>query len=251
MTRTILVAALAIGLLSIPGIRAQPDAVVIPVATTADKIVAILQEQRFSYEKDLQTTPFREVLEDMARRYGVIFIVNKTAIGDMSARIDTAKAEKLTVIRTEGLLLATFFEVYLRALPIPDLTYLVRADHVEITTREAAQKEAGLLEAVEEAKASEDKAEAVRAKARLGLPLICVAAKERSLAGVFKELSTVYGLNVVVETSAREALKTAITQQLLNVPADTALELLAGQAGLAVVRKGNTFRVTSNGQGAQ
>ena len=45
---------------------------------------------------------------------------------------------------------------------------------------------------------------------------------------------------------ARDAMQTKITQRLLNVPADTALELLAAQGGFAVVRKGNTFRVISN-----
>jgi hypothetical protein len=43
------------------------------------------------------------------------------------------------------------------------------------------------------------------------------------------------------------ATKTLLTERLLNVPADTALELLAAQVSMSVVRKGNTFRIMSNG----
>ena len=174
-------------------------------------------------------------------------MVNKIAIGDRAATLDTAKAEQLSATKLEGLSLASFFEVYFRALPLYGITYLVRADHIEITTREAAQQEAGLLEAVDEAKESGEQGELVRAKARLSLPLVCVAVKDRPLATVLNDLSTAYGLNIVVEPGAQTMLKTPLTERLLNVPADTALELLAGQAGLKVVRKGNTFRITYNG----
>ena len=247
MFRTMLVAVLATGLLAMPGARAQPGEgrdVAIP---SAEKIVSILQVQRISYEKDLQTTPFKEVLEDLAKRYNVIFVVNKTAIGDMSAVLDTVKAEKLSSTKLEGMRFVTFLDVYFRAIPVPDITYLVRADHIEITTRDAAQQEAGLMEAMDEAKASGEQAEIVRAKARLNLPLVCVSAKEKPLSTILDELSAVYGLNIVVEPTAREPLKGPLTERLLNVPADTAIELLAGQAGLSVVRKGNTFRISFSG----
>ena len=247
MFRTMLVAVLATGLSAIPGVRAQPGEgrdVAIP---SAEKIVSIIQVQRISYEKDLQTTPFKEVLEDLAKRYNVIFVVNKTAIGDMSAVLDTVKAEKLSSTKLEGMRFVTFLDVYFRAIPVPDITYLVRADHIEITTRDAAQQEAGLMEAMDEAKASGEQAEIVRAKARLNLPLVCVSAKEKPLSTILDELAAVYGLNIVA-ADVKAPLKTPLTERLLNVPADTALELLAGQAGLNVVRKGNTFRIT---QGAQ
>ena len=141
MFRTMLVAVLATGLLAMPGVRAQPGAgrdVAIP---SAEKIVNFLQMQRVSYEKDLQTTPFKEVLEDLALRHGVIFVVNKVAIGDMAAALDTAKAEKLSVTKLDGMRFVTFLDVYFRSLPIENLTYLVRADHIEITTRDAAQQD--------------------------------------------------------------------------------------------------------------
>ena len=253
MIRTMLVALLATGLLAMPGVRAQPAAVQ-TVASSAEIIVNIIQMERVSYEKDLQTTPFKEVLEDVAKRYNITFVVNTSAFGDKANSIGIAKAEKLSVTKIDGMLLTTFFDVYFRALSVENVTYLVRADHIEITTRDAAQKEAGLMEAMDEAKALGEPSEVIRAKARLSLPLVCVAVKDRPLSAVLNDLSNVYGLNIVVEPGgggAREILKTPLTERLLNVPVDTALELLAGQAGLNVVRRGNTFRITSNGPGAQ
>jgi len=247
MMRAVLLACLAVGLFT-PGAPAQPPEKSRP---SADKIVALLQSAKISYEKDLQTTPFKEVLEDMARRYNITFVTNNAVLGDMANTLDTLKAEKLSVTSLNDLLLGTFLDVYFRGLAAESLTYLVRSDHIEITTRVAAQKEAGFLEAIDEAKASGDKAEVVRAKARLSLPLVCLAVRERAFSTVLNDLSATYGLNIVVEPNSPTSSKTVLTERLLNVPADTALELLAGQVGMKVVRKGNTFRMTSNGQGAQ
>lgn len=245
MVRAFVLAALAGGVLAIPGgVAAQPP----DAEKTADPAepVAILQTSRITYEKDLRTTPFSEVMNDIANRYKLPLVINTTTIENAGA-VPDARAEMLQVARLEAMPLRTFLDVYFRALTVPDVTYLVRPDHIEITSRQAAQKEAGLLEGMEEAKATGDPAELVRAKARLNLPLVCVAVKEKPLAAVLADLSRVYGLNVVIDPGAREVLKVLMTEQLLNVPADTALELLAGQAGLTVQRKGNTFRITGGG----
>lgn len=245
MVRAFLLAALTGGLLAIPGGaiagQDQDDAGKPP----ADP-VPVLQVQRVAYEKDLGTTPFKEVLGDLATRFKIAFVVNKTAFSS-DTNLDDAKADRLSAQRMEGLPLSTFLDVYFRGLSVEHVTYMVRRDHIEITTRQAAQKEAGLLEGVDEAKAGGDAMELVRAKARLNLPLVCVAVENKPLSAVLADLSRVYGLNVVIEPGAREPLKVPMTERLLNVPADTALELLAGQAGLSVVRKGNTFRITGGG----
>src|SRR5438270_482992 len=79
--------------------------------------------------------------------------------------------------------------------------------------------------------AAVEAAPAIRAEYRTQLPLVCAAADKEPLADVLKTLGRVYDLNVVVHPSARAAVKnTLVTEQLLNVPADTALELLVDQA---------------------
>lgn len=250
MLKQVVAVALGVGLLTMPGARARfPDTKPGP-ADTADKIIAVLQRTKVEYEKDPQTTPFRELIEDFSKRYRVIFIVNKSAIGEFAAQLDTAKSEKFAATGTDGLSLISFLNAYLRGLSVEGLTYLVRTDHIEITTYAAASKEAGLLEAVEEARTADDRGELVRAKSRLSLPLVSIAGQPLPLSDILRDLSGAYGLNIVVDPTVRDAMKTQISQRLLNVPADTALELLASQAGLAAVRKGNTFRIVSNG-GAQ
>src|SRR6185312_4183441 len=131
-------------------ITAKPQAAGEPTADSAEKIVAALQNSRVSYEKDLKSTPFQEVLQDLAKRYDIIFVVNKTAIVDVANQLDTSRAENLSVSRMDGLTLAWFLNVYFRALPVPFITYLIRPNHIEITTVQAAQKESGLQEAIDE-----------------------------------------------------------------------------------------------------
>ncbi|MDB5311755.1 MAG: hypothetical protein JWO38_5957 [Gemmataceae bacterium] len=256
MVRAFLLAAVTGGLLVVPGgaaAKPQPGgekAAGPGVVVTAEKNVAVLQGVKVSYEKDLQTTPLSEALADLATRYQITFVINKAAFTDTADQLPDAKATRLSATKLEGMTLGTFLDIYLRGLSVPDVTYMVRPDHIEITTREAAQKEAGLMEAIDEAKAGGDPAELVRAKARLNLPLVCVAVESKPLGTVLNDLSRTYGLNIVVDSQIREGTKLMLTERLLNVPADTALGLLAGQAGLFVVRKGNTFRVTGS-PGAQ
>ena len=227
----------------------RPDYIEIRAEQKADAlnpaghIVDVLHNERINYEKDLQTTPFNEVIGDFAKKYDIPFIVDKTALGDAAAQLDTAKAEKLSLTSLNGLPLSTFLDVYLRALPLDaHITYLVRADHIAITSHEQASKVSGLQEAFEQAKVSKDAAKLVRAEARLKLPLVCIDAKERSLSAVLEDLRRVYGVNIVVPQGARENANSIITMRLLNVPIDTALEVLGPWK---VIRKGNVFILTA------
>ncbi|HEY2910666.1 MAG TPA: hypothetical protein VGI99_10495, partial [Gemmataceae bacterium] len=114
---------------------------------TQEKIRTILGDNpyiegpRVNYEKDLQTTPFTEVIGDLAKRHEITFVVNKTALGDMAAQLDTAKAEKLSVQSLNGMPVGTFLDVYLRALPVAGVTYVVRPDYIEITSYQARMEE--------------------------------------------------------------------------------------------------------------
>lgn len=210
---------------------------------SADHIVDVLHNARIEMQADLQTAPFSEVIAFLAKKYEVQFIVDKTALGDAAVQLDTARAEKLSVSSLNGLSVAAFLRIYLRSLPVEGVAYLVKADHIEITSREEALRTSGLLEAVEQASIEGNKKQLVAAQARLNLPLVCLAAKERTLGDILKELKRVYGINIVVDPSAKEAMKTPLSLDLLNVPADTAMEVLAAQAGASLVRKGNVFMV--------
>lgn len=228
MFRLSILALLVAGLLTTPSVRAQDKA----TADSAEKIVAVLHDAKVSYEKDLRTTPFLEVLDDLEKMHRVKFIISATKFG-ADVNVQQLKAEALSPKELNGMCLHAFLKAYLSALPLEDVTYAVRPDHIEITTKSAVREEAGL-----------DESEAEQATpSRMNLPIVCLAVKEKPLSAVFDELRRVYGLNIVVRGPDRS--KTPITIQLLNVPADNALELIAEQAELGVVRKGNTFRINS------
>jgi tetratricopeptide (TPR) repeat protein len=108
---------------------------------TQKKLQTILEEQRVSYEKDLRNTPFREVMDDLEKRFNITIISNKTAIGDMSAQLDSAKAEKLDTKSLDGMPIGDFLDVYLKNLPIPYLTFVVRPHYIEITSYDARLEE--------------------------------------------------------------------------------------------------------------
>ena len=248
MVRALVLAALAAGLMAVPGVVAQPAKEEKAEPRTTGQIVAVLHNERVAYEKDLVTTPFPEVLGDLSRRFAIPFIIDKTAFEDGNA-FDDARAIQLGAPRLEGLTLHSFLQAYLRALSVPHVTYMVRDGYIEITSLDAAQKEAGLEEALDEAGNLDDPVAVVKNRARLKLPLVCVVVEDRPLSDLLGTLARVYGLNIVIDPAASEQAKTRLTERLLNVPADTAIELLAKQAGLNALRKGNVFRVTPEGEG--
>ena len=69
--------------------------------------------------------------------------------------------------------------------------------------------------------------------------------KEKPLNEAVALLAERYDLTVVVSPQAGDAKTGFVTARILNVPAADALELLAVQSDLRVVRKGTAFLITS------
>jgi hypothetical protein len=246
--RTLLAAVLAGGLLAVPGGADEPRRE--PPPPSAAKLVSILQDQRVTFDRVTETALF-DLLQQLADKYEVTFVIRDDLFREAGREnVREAKLDRQSMTRLQGFTLHRLLSLLLAGL---DAAYLVRNDCIEIVPREFALKEAGLTEALGETAANDDRdpVAAVRAQYRTRLPLVCVVVEGRSLGWVFETLARVYDLNVVVHPSARAAVKkTTVTEQLLNVPADTALEVLAGLAdggGLTVVRRGNTFVVTAAG----
>jgi hypothetical protein len=249
MVRSIVLAAAVVGLVVIPGGAQEPKKEA--AAPSAAKLVAALQTQRVNVGQVNEMTLI-ELLQRLSEKYDVRFVIRDRLFKEAGLEnFRETKLNQITATKLEGV---TLHRLLGTALADLGATYLVRNDCIEIVTQEFARKEAGLDEAVQEAGALADTAPAIRAEYRNQLPLVCVAADKEPLADVLKTLARVYDLNVIVHPSARDAVKkTVVTEQMLNVPADTALELLTGQAadgGLTVVRKGNTFLVTAANPGA-
>ena len=248
MSRRFVVAAvvLAAGLVTIPGAasRAQNpggDAPRKPVGVTPDpallKIVSTLHNQKITgFEGDLSATSLTDILNFMSKRYDLPFIIMteefrnepNPSIADAKPRLSASRLDGLTVYRFLTTVLGSMGAVL-----------MVRNDHIEILPRDAVLREAGLPIPPR----SDETGPPV---GPINPPLVNVVVVEKPLPEVLTELARVYDVNVVVEARVQKDLKdVVVTERLLNVPADTALELLSGQAGLSVVRKGNTFRITA------
>ena len=76
-------------------------------------------------------------------------------------------------------------------------------------------------------------------------PLVTAVFKEKQLCEAIAQIGERFDLTVVVSPQAGEAKVGLVTARLLNVPAEQALELLAVQADLRVVRKSAAFLITS------
>ena len=100
---------------------------------TQKKIQSVLENQRVSYEKGLNDTPLFELLQDMAKRYDVTFIIMEEFFkAEGQQNIKEAKPN-LSATRLEGLTLGGFLDIVLQAIP-GGATYIVRPDYIEVTT---------------------------------------------------------------------------------------------------------------------
>ena len=107
-----------------------------------------------------------------------------------------------------------------------EATYLIRPDHVEITTRKKARSEA------------------FREGTR-DVPLVDAAFEKRPLGEALAELAASYGLNLVIDTRVEEKTKTTVSATLLNAPVDTAIRVLADMADLQPAFLDNVIYLTT------
>jgi hypothetical protein len=116
-----------------------------------------------------------------------------------------------------------------------DGAILVRPDHLVLTTRLTRQVEIW----------GKPNPEGPN-PARRQLPLAQASFQHRPLDEALRELSSGSGTSVVLDTQqVGDKSHTAVTALLNNVPLDTAVRVLADQAGLAVVRVDNALQVTT------
>lgn len=129
---------------------------------------------------------------------------------------------------------ATAGTVLRQTLARRDATFLVRRDHIEIVPVQFARKES------REAYRTDANGDAITPH-----PLVSAVFRERPVNEALADLAAENDLTVVVSPQAGDQKAAFVTARLLNVPADRAVELLALQADLRVVRRGAAFLVTS------
>jgi RNA polymerase sigma factor (sigma-70 family) len=123
---------------------------------------------------------------------------------------------------------ATILRALLARIPAKSgAVYVLRPDTVEITTAAALRKELGL------------------SPQRPLLPLVWDVLENTPVNQALGRVAEFSGYCVVIDPRVADKVKTNVDAQLNNVPADTAVRLLANMAGLSVARMGNVFYVTT------
>ncbi|HWG44340.1 MAG TPA: hypothetical protein VN688_16295 [Gemmataceae bacterium] len=168
-----------------------------------------------------------DILEQLAKRYNLAFDINEHAFKDAHlkevSRLEIATPSAIPEMHTK---VGTVLQKVLLRIS-PSATYIIRDDVIEITTMKAVRKEffpdrpTGPLP-----------------------PLVSAAFDKVPLETALKQLSRQNHSIVVDARTAKEAV-TPVTADLMNVPQDTAVRMLADMAGLTVVPLDNVLYVTS------
>ncbi|MEO2090907.1 MAG: hypothetical protein ABGY75_15615 [Gemmataceae bacterium] len=116
-------------------------------------------------------------------------------------------------------------------------SYLVRKNHIEITTQEAVTGRLGILDPEI---VNEDLQPIL-----LNVPLVNADCKDKSLADVLAEWEKVYDHTISVSGYADITAKNAVVARLMNVPLPVAVELLAAKLQLVAVQKDGVILVTT------
>ncbi len=114
--------------------------------------------------------------------------------------------------------------------------FLLRHGHIEITTENAVRRELRLPAVVRQEG---------RPLERLPPLLPYMKFTDESLEDACAEIAEKAGVSVVIDPRVKEKAATKVPCRLINIPLDTAVELVADMAGLAVARKANAYYVTT------
>jgi hypothetical protein len=175
--------------------------------------------------------PLGDVLESLERKYSLNFVVNEKAL---RGRPDVLRAE-VAANRPLPRMSTSLGNVVQAALTRVDLgdgdelTYVIRRDRIEITTRQALDAE--FYQG--------------RPEGDPRPPLVIASVKKVPLEDALNKLAQTHDINIVLDARVGEAARTPVSAELTNVPLDTAVRLLADMAGLKSVQIDNVVYVTT------
>jgi hypothetical protein len=166
----------------------------------------------------------------LGEKSGVTVLINESAFKTIDPNGNPGGLT-IKVPRVKGMSLTAALNHILSQL---EATFLVYKDHIEIVPIAFAAKETKNV-----AQAEDD------GPVRLAQPLVSMIFKEKPLNDAVAELAEEYDLTVVVSPQSGDARTGFVSARFLNTPADKALELLTLQCDLRIIKKANTFMITS------
>lgn len=206
----------------------------LPAAAAEDPLVDLLQKlhtEEVLIEGNINDIPHFELLQKLAARHKIAFVINEEAFRAFNVNDPKDKKPNLAATQLRGLTVHNFLTMVLNSM---GATYMLKGKTVEIVPPSYAAR-ATKSSVVENEEGRNSLAE----------PLVSTVIKEKPLSEAVALIAERYDLTVVVSPQAGDAKAGIVTARLLNVPADEAIELLAAQSDLRVVRKGTAFLITS------
>ena len=179
---------------------------------------------------DLNTSDelrLNDLADFISKRHGVTVAINTGAF--LALGEEDAMGMVVRMPKVKELPLAAAIRHTLSA---KNATFLVRKTHIEIVPIALAAKEAKVSGTDEDG------------TTRLAQPLVSAIYKEKPLNEALADLAEEFDLTIVIAPQAGDNKTGFVNARMLNVPADRAIELLALQSDLRVVKKGNAFFVT-------
>jgi len=198
-----------------------------PPDPTAQLLAKLRQPLPLPTADELQLS---ELIAQVEKATGVPVTINHAAFRDINEGTDAATQ----TFRVAGSKKLAGSVVLRNTLGQQGWTYLVRRDHVEIVPIAYALKESRQLVKTD-----------ANGDAMAAQPLVSAVVKNMALSAALDDLAADHDLTVILSPQAGDQKAAFVTARLLNVPADKAIELLALQADLRVVRRGPAFLVTT------
>jgi hypothetical protein len=188
-----------------------------------------------------------DVLDKFAKNHGVTFSVNERAFKhEMLFDVTEQEVANPHVIPPMKRTLATVLKKVLARLPIPSgATYLVRKEAIEVTTNAFANAEVYPAENTVYNPLDDDKAESGKFVVTT-FPRVAASFRKTPLAEALETLAEENDVNIVLDASvAEERMKAPVTMKVRNLPADTAVLMLARMANLHAVQIDNALFVST------
>lgn len=190
------------------------------------ELVVKLNQSKVNFPASLKDVPLRSVKDQLEKQLNFKIVVREDLFNLMDNADPILERKFKLDSNLNGLPLETFLRV---ALPDIHATFLVRKHYIEITTWQAAS-----------ANFDDPLDPTIR-----DTPLVSAVVNEKPIDDVLSQLADRYGFTVIIAIQVAQDAKTPVSARLMNVPFGTALDVLAMNAGLKVVRRDNTFIVTT------
>ncbi len=201
-----------------------------PRADDRDSLPAKLSRRVDFPGYDDRRTTLDDALADLSKKYGVPFLLNEKGFKYENI-MDVGKTEIATPVPIPAIKnsrVDVILRKILGRIPVPSgAAFLVRRDAVEITTGTFLQGEVWFND-----------------PEGPHLPIVQVVVDKQPFDEVMKSLAEQANFNVLLDGREADKMKTPITAELYNVPADSAVLLLSGMVDLRPVRVDNVLFVT-------